>query len=111
MSSVEQQIAEAIERGEFDRLRGEGKPLPKKDGGPGWWARSLVERMTADERLAEIARQVDSRLGEAWALADEQSVRTWVARINEEVGIDEIALDADEIVRTWQKMSRARRRL
>ncbi len=110
MSSVEQQIAEAIRRGEFDRLPGEGKPLPKRDGGPGWWARSLVERMTASERLAEISRQVDFRLGEAWVLGNEQAVRGWVADINDEVGIEDVAVDADEIVATWHKMSRARRR-
>ena len=46
---VERIIEEAIARGEFDDLPGEGKPLPTGDDGPGWWIRAYVERMRREE--------------------------------------------------------------
>ena len=50
MLFVERIIEEAIARGEFDNLPGEGRPLPIGDDGPGWWIRSYVERMRRDDR-------------------------------------------------------------
>ncbi len=47
---VERIIEEAIARGDFDDLPGEGKPLPTGDDGPGWWIRSYVERMRREEQ-------------------------------------------------------------
>ena len=47
---VERIIEEAIARGDFDHLPGEGKPLPTGDDGPGWWIRSYVERMRREEQ-------------------------------------------------------------
>ena len=49
MLFVERMIEEAIARGEFDDLPGEGKPLPTDDVGPGWWIRSYVERMRRED--------------------------------------------------------------
>jgi hypothetical protein len=46
---VERLIEEAIARGEFDGLPGEGKPLLLDDDGPGWWVRQYIERMRLDE--------------------------------------------------------------
>lgn len=50
MLFVERIIEEAIARGDFDDLPGEGKPLPTGDDGPGWWIRSYVERMRREEQ-------------------------------------------------------------
>ena len=47
---VERLIEEAIARGDFDDLPGEGKPLPPGDDGPGWWVRKYVERMRREEQ-------------------------------------------------------------
>ncbi len=47
---VERIIEEAMARGDFDDLPGEGKPLPTGDDGPGWWIRSYVERMRREEQ-------------------------------------------------------------
>jgi hypothetical protein len=46
---VERLIEEAIARGEFDGLPGQGKPLLFDDDGPGWWVRQYVERMRLEE--------------------------------------------------------------
>ncbi|HKZ18975.1 MAG TPA: DUF1992 domain-containing protein [Acidimicrobiia bacterium] len=53
MLFVERIIEEAIARGEFDNLPGEGQPLSTGDDGPGWWIRNYVERMRrgAGDRL------------------------------------------------------------
>ena len=43
---VERQIREAMERGEFENLPGEGQPLPNLTGqdDENWWVRGLLER-------------------------------------------------------------------
>lgn len=115
---IEQQIQEAIERGEFDNLPGAGKPLDTADQGPGWWARRLLERLRAADRAAEVAHQVDLELGRLWILSDDGSVREHVTELNsrlsqanqglaEEDRVD--LLVPDEVVSIWWKMSRARR--
>jgi hypothetical protein len=45
-SWIDRQIREAIERGEFDNLRGAGQPLPGINGreDPDWWVKGLIER-------------------------------------------------------------------
>ena len=41
---VDLQVQRAIERGAFDNLPGQGKPLPPLDDDPDWWLKKLVER-------------------------------------------------------------------
>ena len=41
---VDLQVQRAIERGEFDNLPGQGKPLPPLDNDPDWWLKKLIER-------------------------------------------------------------------
>ena len=114
---IEQQIQEAIERGEFDNLPGAGKPLRTADQGPGWWSRRFLERLRAADRAGEVARQVDLELGRLWVLSDEAAVREQVAELNarlsqanqglaEEDQVD--LLVPDQVVSTWRKMARAR---
>ncbi len=45
-STADRLIREAQERGEFDNLPGEGKPLSGLDGrhDPDWWVKGLMER-------------------------------------------------------------------
>ena len=45
-SWVDQQVREAMERGEFDNLSGHGKPIEDLGGqhDPDWWVKKLVER-------------------------------------------------------------------
>lgn len=115
---VEQQIQEAMKRGEFDNLRGAGKPLEIADQGPGWWTRRYLDRLRTADRAGEIARQVDQELGRVWVLPDEAAVRDRVKELNtrlieankdiaEEDRVD--LLNPDQVVSTWWKMARARR--
>jgi hypothetical protein len=107
---IEDAIAAAIERGEFDNLAGSGKPLPIRDSGPGWWARQYVERMRAEDAQVAFARELDQRLGEAWVLPDESAVRRWVAAINCEIAETSLEpLDEAEVIDDWRRMERARR--
>lgn len=58
-SSVERQIREAQERGDFDNLPGAGKPLDLSDSGdPDWW----VKRFAAREQL-DLAGALPGALG------------------------------------------------
>ena len=45
-SWIDRQIREATERGEFDNLRGAGKPIPGLTGrdDENWWVKGLLER-------------------------------------------------------------------
>ncbi len=115
---VEEQIKEAIARGDFDNLPGQGRPLPKGDDGPGWWARRRIEQMRRQDRLAELSARIDRDLGEVWVLRDEAAVRERVAEFNAEIGaanrdvpVDEQLqpLDPAEVLATWRRMYRARR--
>jgi hypothetical protein len=115
---VEEQIKEAIARGDFDNLPGQGRPLPKGDEGPGWWARRQIEQMRRQDRLSELSARIDRDLGEVWVLREEASVRERVAAFNVEIEFsnrdvpdDEQLplLDPAEVLATWRRMYRARR--
>jgi hypothetical protein len=53
--AVERQIREAQERGDFDHLPGEGKPLPSGSWGDGDWALAFHVLKQAGETLPWIA--------------------------------------------------------
>lgn len=85
---VDQQIRQAVARGDFDDLPGAGKPLElKHQGDPDWWVKQLVER----ERLAILPPSVQLRKDDAELddLLDrqptEQDVRRLLADFNARV--------------------------
>jgi len=69
-SFADRLIREAQERGEFDNLKGAGKPLPGLKGppDPNWWVKGLIERegikpplppaMALRKEVAELAETV-----------------------------------------------------
>ena len=65
-SWIEQRISEAIERGEFDDLPGEGQPLDVLDEPyePNWWVKRWVQREGLGAELAKALRdrEVETRL-------------------------------------------------
>ena len=118
-SSIDRQLREARERGEFDNLRGAGKPL----AGAGteydedWWVKDWLRRegessgvlpptLALRRERAEIEPLVDKK-------ATEQAVRDYVAALNEQIRQARVGLldgpptllpplDADEIVKGWR---------
>lgn len=114
---VEEAIRLAIERGEFDDLPGQGKPLELGEDDPAWWARRQVERMRRSDAALEAAQRTASRIDSVWALPDVASVRARVAEINREIddvnkNLDEEhrldSIDPERAVATWQRMYRLR---
>ncbi|MEV4417824.1 DUF1992 domain-containing protein [Catellatospora sp. NPDC049609] len=122
-SSIDRQIREAAERGEFDDLPGAGKPLP----GAGetlpedWWLRDLVQRENLSSAIPAtllLRRDLEDLPDTLVKKASEQAVRAYVAELNArivrahrgELAGPAVALsliDADDVVRQW-KARRAR---
>lgn len=118
-SAVERAIREAQERGAFDNLPGQGKPLPGLDGPDDelWWVRGYVRRegLSGEEFLPEplLLRKQRERIDDTVAeLRSEQAVREQVAELNRQIRRARLAtsgppvilrtLDADEVVVRWR---------
>jgi hypothetical protein len=91
-SWIDQQIAEAAERGAFDDLPGTGRPLPHRgdtDDGQAWLREYLRrEGVSADELLPAPLklRKEAERLAESVpGLRSEQQVREVVAELNRRI--------------------------
>jgi len=117
-SIVDQQIREAVARGEFDDLEGSGQPLPgiERPYDPGWWARQLVERERLNTALDQELDTVDQALARIWPLTNEKAVRTAVAELNARIETINASLPvqsrahplaADEIVALWRRFGLA----
>jgi hypothetical protein len=123
-SWVDLQIRQAMERGEFDNLPGQGKPIkdlgPQHD--PDWWLKKLVER----ERIAVLPASLQLRKDDAELDAKldtyhvEAEVRREVGEFNERViraryrpaeGPPLITMprDVDASVEQWKQRRAARR--
>ena len=79
-SWIDRQIREAIERGEFDNLPGQGKPIKGLNGrdDENWWVMAYLEREQLPLPLptALALRREVAALQETLAdVADEESVR------------------------------------
>ena len=115
---VERQIREARERGEFDRLPGEGRPLPFADKPHDElrWLREKLQR----ERLSvlpdslEVRREADRVLAELPRVSTEGEVRRRLEALNERIRAvnrtawtgppTEVApLDVETWVRRWRE--------
>lgn len=119
-SSIDRQLREAQERGDFDNLPGTGKPL--KDAGrdyeEDWWVRSWLEREGDRSAVLPPSLQLRREAEDMGKLADrkptEKTVRELVAAINEKIRRARVGLtdgppvllppfDADEVVRGWRE--------
>ena len=122
-SWTEEQIREAEREGAFERLPGEGKPLPDayKPYDPDWWIKSLVQR----EKISILPPALEARQKVARALtriaemAEESSVRQEIAALNIELArLNSGAatgpathigrLDVGTVLQRWQKARRGR---
>jgi len=90
-SWVDQQIAEATERGAFDNLPGAGKPLPDRgeDAGQAWLRDYLRREGVAGEELLpeplKLRKEIERLAETVPGLRSEQEVRDVVAGINRRI--------------------------
>lgn len=114
---VEDQLRQAMERGEFDDLPGAGRRLRLGEDSPNWWARRKMEELEQQDRLIELVREAERARDRIWSLPDEDSVRSATTRLNQ--GIAELndllgeedslaPLDPEAAVVTWRRMARLR---
>jgi Domain of unknown function (DUF1992) len=115
-NSVERQIREGIERGEFDNLPGAGKPLPGLDGprDEEWWVKAKLRREQVSHLPPALAvrKEVEVARERIAAAASEATVRQIVAEINERIlhvnshtttgpPSTLVPLDVELVVRRW----------
>jgi hypothetical protein len=119
-SWIEEQINRARDEGQFDNLKGAGKPLPGLTDGydPDWWVKKLVqrERVSIAPPSLELLRKVEVEMAKILALRREPDVRARVAAWNAEIArVNATAaagpptrlapLDVEAIVEQWRRRS------
>lgn len=88
-SWIDQQIAEAADRGAFDDLPGAGKPIPRR-GGTDAWLQDYLRRegVSADELLPtplRLRKEVEGLAGTVQDLRSEDEVREVVRDLNRRI--------------------------
>ena len=121
-SIAERKIREATERGEFDDLPGQGKPLNLDDRDPNWWVKGLLERehlkmpLPTTLQLRREAREIDETVA---GLRHESAVRDHVEALNERIldshrrrvdgpPVVTAKLDVDAVFARWKERRQAR---
>jgi Domain of unknown function (DUF1992) len=120
---IEQQIAEAAERGAFDNLPGAGKPLPKgEQDAAAAWLREYVRREGVETEVflpvpLKLRKESERLAQAAPGLPSEQAVREAAAELNERImswrriphgpPIFVPLVDADALAARWQEAQAA----
>jgi hypothetical protein len=116
-SVSERKIREAMERGEFDNLPGQGKPLDLSDRDPNWWVKGLLEReqlrmpLPTSLQLRREAKEIDETVADC---RTETAVRDVVDALNERIldshrrrvdgpPVITAKVDADAVVARWRQ--------
>jgi hypothetical protein len=119
-SSIDRQLREAQERGDFDNLPGTGKPLPDsgQEYAEDWWVQDWLRREGAGGSVLPPTLQMRREIEDLERLVDtrhtEDAVREIVTRLNEQIRKARVGLldgppvllrpfDADEVVRGWRE--------
>ncbi len=115
---IESQIRVAMDRGDFDKLPGHGKPLPDQGEtfDPMWWVKQLAEReqLSILPPALELRRKVETELAAIEMIADEAAVRRRLKALNAEIGkfnatvldgppTNLAKLDIDQVVAKWRR--------
>jgi hypothetical protein len=119
-SSIDRQLREARERGEFDNLPGTGRPL--SDAGreyeEDWWVRSWLAREGGTSSVLPASLQLRREAEDLEKLVDrrtsEAAVRQLVAAVNERIRQARVGLmdgppvllppfDVEAVVRGWRE--------
>ena len=116
-SSIEKQIREAQDRGEFDDLPGLGKPIPGLDRPHDelWWLKGLLQRegLSFLPGTLELRRDVEQALLRVRRAPDEATVRRLVRELNETIVTtnrtvtsgppsDISPFDVDDVIAQWR---------
>lgn len=118
-SSVDRQLREAAERGEFDNLAGIGKPLPDhgREYEEDWWVKDWLQREGATSGIIPpslaLRREVEDLDQIVDRLRTEIEVRDRVAELNTRIHKARVglmdgpavllpSLDADQVVAGWR---------
>ncbi|MEU4240140.1 DUF1992 domain-containing protein [Actinoplanes sp. NPDC026619] len=122
-SSIDRQLREAAERGEFENLKGAGKPLPDagKDYDEDWWVKDWAAREGATAGVVPptlaVRREVEDLDEKVGRLRTETEVRDYVGELNERIRKARVGLmdgppvvlpplDADSVVAGWRERRR-----
>lgn len=118
-SAIEAQIRLAQERGDFDRLPGQGRPIPGA-GQPDdelWWVKGLIKREGLDTSALlptplRLRKEVEDLPAKVRGLPTEALVRAAVADLNDRIAAwirtpsgPQVALrpvDAEDVVAGWR---------
>lgn len=113
---IDRQIREAQDRGEFDGLALEGRPIPGLDQprDPDWWHKKLLRREGVQQlpTTLRVRKELEDSLAAIAASDDETEVREIIAAINQRIrDVNRLAssgppsnlmpLDEERVVRTW----------
>ncbi len=124
-SSIDRQLREAAERGEFENLSGLGKPLPGhgQEYEDDWWVKDWLEREGATAGVIPptlaLRRETEDLEAKVDRLPTEREVRDYVADLNERVRRATVGLmdgppvilrpfDAEAVVEAWAARRSAR---
>jgi hypothetical protein len=122
-SSIDRQLREAQERGEFDNLKGLGKPLPDagREYDEDWWVKDWLRREGSSSGVLPptlaLRREVQDLPQIVDRLGYEAAVRERVAEINTRIEKARIGLldgppvllpplDPDDVVHGWRDRRR-----
>jgi hypothetical protein len=119
-TAIDKQLREAAERGEFDNLKGLGKPLPDhgREYDDDWWVKDWLQREGATAGVIPptlaLRREVEDLPEIVDRLRTEAEVRDRVAEVDERLRKARVGLldgpplvlpplDADRIVTGWRE--------
>jgi Domain of unknown function (DUF1992) len=118
-SSIDRQLREATERGEFENLPGSGKPLSDhgREYDEDWWVKDWLQREGATAGVVPptlaLRRETEELESKVDRLRTEREVRDYLADLNERLRKARVGLmdgppvvlppfDADQVVAAWR---------
>jgi hypothetical protein len=120
---IDRLIREAQQRGEFDNLRGAGRPLDLSDADdPEWWAKRKIKDENLDSSALlpptlQLRREADGFPESLASLRDEEAVRHVLEDFNRRVKRDRLApslgpmsyvvartVDVEELIVRWREL-------
>ncbi len=125
-SWIDKQIREATERGEFENLRGAGKPIPNSVDDENWWLQNYLRRagVRGDGLLPPsliLRRDIEELPETVRDMTSEREVRKTVSELNERIVewlrmphgpyVPVGPVNTEEIVTQWRTSRAAERRV